>query len=88
MKKIMICGLLLVACAGIAPIARADEPKDGMFPDVPKSHWAYAAVADLKARGILTGYPAESPAAKSSGRQKMAGKTKPAAKRRGGLKNR
>lgn len=27
------------------------------FPDVPKNHWAYQAVTDLKRRGILIGYP-------------------------------
>jgi hypothetical protein len=29
------------------------------FSDVPKDHWAYEAVTDLKARGILIGYPPE-----------------------------
>jgi hypothetical protein len=27
------------------------------FPDVPKHHWAYQAVTDLKQKGILLGYP-------------------------------
>jgi len=27
------------------------------FRDVPKTHWAYAAVTDLRERGILKGYP-------------------------------
>jgi hypothetical protein len=27
------------------------------FPDVPKTHWAYAAVTELHERGILKGYP-------------------------------
>lgn len=27
------------------------------FPDVPKSHWAYQAVLELKQKGILIGYP-------------------------------
>lgn len=36
------------------------------FPDVPPTHWAYQAVTDLKAKGILLGYPAESsPSTKS-----------------------
>jgi len=28
------------------------------FPDVPKTHWAYNAVAELKRKGVLVGYPA------------------------------
>jgi hypothetical protein len=27
------------------------------FPDVPKNHWAYQAVLELKQKGILIGYP-------------------------------
>jgi len=27
------------------------------FPDVPKTHWAYNAVAELKRKGVLVGYP-------------------------------
>ncbi len=29
------------------------------FADVPRSHWAYIAVADLKEKGILVGYPSK-----------------------------
>lgn len=29
------------------------------FPDVPKTHWAYEAVTELKRMGILIGYPPE-----------------------------
>jgi len=35
--------------------AQAQTP----FPDVPRAHWAYEAVMDLKAKGILLGYPPE-----------------------------
>ena len=30
----------------------------GPFPDVPKDHWAAAAVETLRQRGIVVGYPA------------------------------
>src|ERR1700722_17117974 len=33
--------------------ARCDEP----FPDVPKDHWAYNAVQELRDKGIFIGYP-------------------------------
>lgn len=29
------------------------------FPDVPRTHWAYAAVTELHQRGILHGYPSQ-----------------------------
>lgn len=31
------------------------------FPDVPKTHWAYGAVDNLREKGILRGYPPEAP---------------------------
>jgi len=34
-------------------VGSAFEP----FPDVPKGHWAAGAVADLRALGLITGYP-------------------------------
>ena len=35
----------------------------GFFPDVPRDHWAFAAVQRLAATGIVNGYPAtQSPA--------------------------
>lgn len=36
------------------PASRAAAP----FPDVPKDHWAAAAVETLRQRGIIIGYPA------------------------------
>ena len=30
----------------------------GFFPDVPRDHWAFAAVQRLAAAGIMNGYPA------------------------------
>ncbi len=53
---VITVGLIL---AGGAAQGQATEP----FPDVPKTHWAYEAVTDLKAKGILIGYPPERPAA-------------------------
>ena len=47
-----------------------------MFSDVPPSHWAYQAVADLKRRGILLGYPAD----KNAPGEPKVTKAKPAAK--------
>ena len=41
--------LLLVLPA----VSRAQEA----FPDVPKNHWAYAALARMRAEGLLVGYP-------------------------------
>ena len=48
---IALAAVLVAAGAG-----GARQAGEG-FPDVPKTHWAYEAVTDLKARGILVGYP-------------------------------
>ena len=34
------------------------EEMPGFFPDVPRDHWAFAAVQRLAAAGIVNGYPA------------------------------
>jgi hypothetical protein len=47
------------------------------FPDVPKEHWAFDAVEQLRKLGILRGYPAP-PAPRSSAKQKP-GSRKPRA---------
>lgn len=47
----LLLGFLLLAGPAIA---RAQQ--EG-FIDVPKDHWAYEAVTDLKMKGILIGYP-------------------------------
>ena len=49
----MLASILLQALLG--PAAVQDTAQ---FPDVPKGHWAYQAVLDLKQKGILVGYPA------------------------------
>lgn len=41
---------------GIGAVAPAFAQTD-QFPDVPENHWAYDALAKLKAAGILVGYP-------------------------------
>ena len=33
------------------------EEMPGFFPDVPRDHWAFAAVQRLAATGIVNGYP-------------------------------
>ena len=41
-----------------APKPKALRPvTGGPFPDVPKDHWAAAAVETLRQRGIVVGYP-------------------------------
>ncbi|MDR3254437.1 MAG: S-layer homology domain-containing protein [Synergistaceae bacterium] len=53
MKKILIAVLVVVIAAFAAPVFAATNP----FMDVPASHWAYDAVSQLAARGIISGYP-------------------------------
>ena len=48
------------------PAPRRTEP----FPDVPKDHWAYDAVEQLRQRGILRGYPPD-PAPKAAPRTRV-----------------
>ena len=55
---------------GAAPVRT--EP----FPDVPKDHWAYDAVEQLRQRGILRGYPPD-PAPKAAPRKRTPGKAAP-----------
>src|SRR5437016_3134918 len=54
MKNAMSLALMLsLALTGSLAVAQTTKP----FPDVPKDHWAYQAVMELKAKGILIGYP-------------------------------
>ena len=63
MTPLLLASLMLLgqgaapgtAPAGPAPVA--DRP----FSDVPRGHWAYDAVEELRKRGILRGYPAARP---------------------------
>ena len=42
--------LAAISMASVAPMSQA-----GGFPDVPRDHWAYAAVTRLKSLGVLVG---------------------------------
>jgi hypothetical protein len=54
MKKILIAVVAVVLVALAAPaFAAATNP----FMDVPANHWAYDAVSQLAARGVISGYP-------------------------------
>lgn len=49
MKKLVLLALALFVAVGVLAA--------GMFPDVPKTHWAYSYVEHLKDKGIVIGYP-------------------------------
>jgi hypothetical protein len=54
MKKILIAIVVVVLAAFAAPaFAAVTNP----FMDVPANHWAYDAVSQLAARGVISGYP-------------------------------
>jgi len=53
MKKLFIAIAVVVLAALAAPAFAAMNP----FMDVPASHWAYDAVAQLASRGVVSGYP-------------------------------
>ena len=44
--------------AQATPDSTKPEEMPGFFPDVPRDHWAFAAVQRLAAAGIVNGYPA------------------------------
>ena len=53
MKKILIAVAVVMIAAFAVPAFAATNP----FMDVPASHWAYDAVAQLASRGVISGYP-------------------------------
>ena len=53
MKKFAALAALAVVFAFAAPVFAATNP----FMDVPMNHWAYDAIGQLAAHGILSGYP-------------------------------
>ncbi|MEZ0324605.1 MAG: S-layer homology domain-containing protein [Fimbriimonas sp.] len=53
MKRTFTYALAAVLAAGMVTPAMAQDN----FPDVPENHWAFEALARLKAAGILVGYP-------------------------------
>ncbi|MFN3648406.1 MAG: S-layer homology domain-containing protein [Armatimonadota bacterium] len=74
MKSRVVFFLAAALCAALPAAAWAGEaarPDPGParstpFPDVPRDHWAFDAVEQLRQRGILRGYP---PAAAKPSRQ-------------------
>lgn len=59
MKSLITVIVAIIAASHGSGIAR--QVSD--FPDVPKTHWAYQAVTQLKQKGILLGYPKAPPQA-------------------------
>jgi hypothetical protein len=53
MKKFAIAVAAVILAALAVPALAATNP----FMDVPASHWAYDAVAQLASRGVISGYP-------------------------------
>ncbi|MDR3331706.1 MAG: S-layer homology domain-containing protein [Synergistaceae bacterium] len=53
MKKFILAAAIVALIALAAPAFAATNP----FMDVPASHWAFDAVAQLAARGVISGYP-------------------------------
>ncbi len=53
MKKILALVAVIALVAFAAPAFAAANP----FMDVPMNHWAYDAIGQLAARGVLSGYP-------------------------------
>ena len=53
MKKFAIAAAAVIIAALAVPALAATNP----FMDVPASHWAYDAVAQLASRGVISGYP-------------------------------
>ena len=49
MRPLLLAAALLL----VAPL----RAQDAGFPDVPRNHWAYAALGRMKADGLLVGYP-------------------------------
>ncbi len=53
MKKLAVLAAVVVLAAFAAPAFSATNP----FMDVPMNHWAYDAIGQLAAHGIISGYP-------------------------------
>ena len=71
MKRILVLLFpALLSICGTAAVAAAQTPsadppvRSTPFPDVPRNHWAFDAVEQLRQRGILRGYPPEARAAR------------------------
>src|SRR3954451_13936446 len=69
----LAAGALLLApvaaqAGGGSPAPDPAPVRSTPFPDVPKDHWAYDAVEQLRQAGILRGYPPSRPPAPASTR--------------------
>lgn len=53
-----LLSLVWMTALAICPVVAFADQDDG-FSDVPKDHWAYQAVTELKQKGILKGYPVD-----------------------------
>jgi ankyrin repeat protein len=53
-----LSSLVWMTALAICPVVAFAGQDDG-FSDVPKDHWAYQAVTELKQKGILKGYPVD-----------------------------
>jgi len=54
----LLAAMLLAAPAAMAYAGPDRAPvRDTPFPDVPRDHWAYDAVEQLRKAGIVRGYP-------------------------------
>ena len=53
MKKVAVLAAIAMVAAFAAPVLAETNP----FMDVPMNHWAYDAIGQLAAHGILSGYP-------------------------------
>ena len=63
--KPVVAPVIKTAPAKIAqatPGMMKPEEMPGFFPDVPRDHWAFAAVQRLAAASIVNGYPSATPA--------------------------
>ena len=49
--------LLRSALVDVSSGRQLDPMKTRLFPDIPKNHWAYDAIAQLAGNGVIAGYP-------------------------------
>jgi hypothetical protein len=69
----LFAGMVLALCA--APVWA--QAQGAPFSDVPRTHWAYDAVEEMRQRGIVRGYPAAKPAPVSPPVKRVPGKRRP-----------
>jgi hypothetical protein len=70
---LVTAALLFAAPAGAQERGADPAPvRSTPFPDVPRGHWAFDAVEQMRERGILRGYPPERKPAQRPGARKRA----------------